>query len=89
MYVVRKQTIRSHPAARRVSAALAPSPASEMNPASATSQSSARIRADTCPADRCSCGRRSGNCGQYAPRPPATKPTLVRLPLVLVSPPVA
>ncbi len=74
MYVVRKPTIRSQSAARSFSAAAAPSCASEMNPTSTTSQSSAANRSDTRRADACNCGSRSGNCGQYAPKPPATNP---------------
>ncbi len=70
--------MRSQPAARSCSAARAPSSASEMKPTSTTSQSSACIRSETRAAERCSCGSRSGNCGQYAPSPPDTSPTFVR-----------
>ena len=71
--------IRSQPAARSRSAATAPSWASEMNPTSTTSiPPMAVTRSATRAAERCSCGSSSGNCGQYAPSPPATSPTVVR-----------
>src|SRR6201991_3679465 len=81
--------MRSQPATRSFSAAAAPSCASEMKPTSTTSTSSpsARSRSDTRAADRRSCGSRSGNCGQYAPSPPATSPTVVRREVVRTSPP--
>ena len=79
MYVVRNITIMSQPAARNFSAATAPSCGSEINPASISSTSIAPIRCETYFADACSCGKRFGNCGQYVPSPPATKPTLMVL----------
>ena len=69
--------IMSQPAARNFSAAAAPSCGSDIKPTSTSSTSILEIRADTKRADSCNCGSNLGNCGQYVPRPPATKPTLI------------
>jgi hypothetical protein len=70
-------TMRSQSAWRSRSAATAASWASETKPTSVTAASIPWKRSTTYAADSWSCGSSWGNCGQYAPSPPATRPMRV------------